>query len=92
MMSSAMSNIYLFPKNITSLSSKFCFYIPAFLYWEPYDGNVNKLVILFTTSIKQQIYPKGLMGFENWRKLELLEKTEWVIPLSKPKDFPLLAE
>ena len=76
MMSSATSNIYLFPKNITSLSSNFCFYIPAFLYWEPYDGNVNKLVILFTTSIKQQIYPQSVDGFwerektgtigENW--------------------------
>ena len=42
-MSSATSNIYLFPKNITSVSSKLCFYIPAFLDWEPYDGNVNKL-------------------------------------------------
>ena len=91
-MSSATSNIYLFLKNITSLSSNFCFYIPAFLYWEPYDGNVNKLVIFFTTLIKQQIYLKVLMGFESWSKLELLEKTERVIPLSKPQDFPLLAE
>lgn len=87
-MSSATSNIYLFPKNITSLSSNFCFYIPAFLYWEPYDGNVNKLVIFFTTLIKRQIYPKVLMGFESWRKLELLEKTEWVIHFLNPKISP----